>query len=83
MGPAAASFPAPAPPIQVEAGLSPDIVSTQLEHLLEVQQRLQARTLVNGEDPAVQALEHEVAGLVDHLCKHHLTELGSPWNVVR
>jgi len=84
VGPAAAAFPLPLDePIVVDQNLSPDIISTQFEHLLSLQQRLEDRMQVVGDSQEFKDLELEVAQLVDHLCSHHISELDSPWHVVR
>lgn len=71
------------PPL-VEPTLSAELKSTQLEHLLAIQHRLDDLRL-GGESSATHSelgpIEQEVAALIDHLCTHHITELGSPWHI--
>lgn len=64
----------PPAPTHVGDGLSPVIVSTQLEHLLSMQQRL-------GTGPAFQTVEKELALLIDQVLQFHITECGEPYNV--
>jgi len=76
---AAASF----PPL-VEPALSQEVMSTQLEHLLDLQQRLDALALVGGASDSHSQLgpmDQEVMALIDHLCSHHISQLGSPWHI--
>jgi len=68
----------------VEPTLSAELKSTQLEHLLAIQHRLDALRLGDASSATQSELgpiEQEVAALIDHLCTHHITELGSPWHI--
>lgn len=79
-GPSAASSPLPPEePIIVDPTLTPDILSTQFERLLVLQQKLESHMENESAIPEYADLELEVAQLVDHLCRHHISELGSAW----
>jgi hypothetical protein len=82
VGAAASPVPEPCP---VDPALSPEVKSTQLEHLLELQQKLASQrpgpVCTSAEHLAFNALDQEVAELIDHLCTHHISELGSPWHI--
>jgi len=71
-------------PPMVDPALSQEVKSTQLEHLLELQQQLNALRLVAGASASHSELgpmDQKVDALINHLCNHHISDLGSPWHI--
>jgi len=82
VGPSAAASPlGPEKPIVLDPSLTPEIMSTQLDHLLNLQQRLEAGWKAVGQRQEFQDLDLEVAQLIDTMCKQHISSLGASWNI--